>query len=193
MSGRTSVEERSLVDTGEATAWKAARDRLGTPERDRTYWLTTLLPDRRPHVRPLLGLWLDDAFYFVTGERTRKGMNLAADPRCAIATSSQELPALDVVLEGEARKVTDEAVVRRVAEAYGSAMHWPLEVRDAVVYGPNAPTAGPPPYAVWELRPTVVVGLPGIAGTAEGEGPAGAFSPTRWRFEAAGARDDDRT
>jgi hypothetical protein len=31
-------------------------------------------------VRPLLGLCLDDAFYFVTRERTRKGMNLAGTP-----------------------------------------------------------------------------------------------------------------
>jgi hypothetical protein len=41
-------------------------------------------------------------------------MNLAADSRCAIAASSQGLPALDIVLEGAARKMTDEAVVRRV-------------------------------------------------------------------------------
>jgi hypothetical protein len=40
-------------------------------------------------------------------------------------------------------------------------MGWPLEVRDGV-FGPNAPTAGPPPYAVYELRPTTVFGLPGI-------------------------------
>jgi hypothetical protein len=39
-----------------------------------------LRPYGRPHVRTLLGLWLDDAFYFVTGERTRKGMNLAGAP-----------------------------------------------------------------------------------------------------------------
>jgi hypothetical protein len=26
------------------------------------------------------------------------------------------------------------------------------------------------------------LGLPGIAGTEEGQGPAGSFSPTRWRF-----------
>ena len=194
MSVRSVVEERALVDGGETTAWGAARDRLATPERDRTYWLSTLLPDGRPHVRPLLGLWLDDAFYFVTGERTRKGLNLAADPRCAVAASSQELPALDVVLEGEARKVTDETVVRRVADAYGSAMGWPFEVRDGLVHGPNAPTAGPPPFVVWELRPAAVVGLPGIAGTdSEGRGRAGSFAPTRWRFEAAGRRDNDRT
>jgi hypothetical protein len=50
------------------------------------------------------------------------------------------------------------------------------------VFGPNAPTAGSPPYAVFQLTPTTVFGLPGIAGTEGGEGVAGSFSPTRWRF-----------
>jgi hypothetical protein len=62
-------------------------------------------------------------------------------------------------------------------------MGWPLEVRDGAVYGPNAPTAGPPPYAVYELVPEKVIGLPGIAGTDEsGVGRQGSFTPTRWRF-----------
>ena len=68
----------------------------------------------------------------------------------------------------------------------------PLEVRDGSVFGPNAPTARPPPYAVYALMPTTVFGLPGIAGTEEGIGTAGAFSPTRWRFLAA-ARDRKRS
>ena len=38
------------------------------------------------------------------------------------------------------------------------------------------------PYAVFELTPTTVFGLPGIAGTDGGEGAAGSFTPTRWRF-----------
>jgi hypothetical protein len=37
---------------------------------------------------------------------------------------------------------------------------------------------------VFELTPTTVLGLPGIAGTEEGEGAAGSFSLTRWRFRA---------
>jgi len=131
---------------------------------------------------PILGLWLDDAFYFVTGETTRKGKNLAGDPRCVIAASSTALPSLDVVLEGEARKVTAEATLQRLADAYASSMDWPLEVRDGSVIGPNAPTAGPPPYAVYELTPTTVFGLPGVAGTEQGVESAGAFVPTRWRF-----------
>ena len=45
-----------------------------------------------------------------------------------------------------------------------------------------AGSAGPPPYAVYELTRTTIFGLPGIAGTEEGVGSTGAFSPTRWRF-----------
>ncbi len=183
MGERTPLAEQPLVaDGGAATPWPEARERIETPERDRTYWLATVRPDGRPHVRPILGLWLDGAFYFITAETSRKGKNLAADPRSVLTASSRALPALDVIAEGDARKVTDEARVQRVADAYTSTLHWPLTVRDGVVFGPNAPTAGPPPYAVFELTPTTVFGLPGIAGTEEGEGKAGSFSPTRWRF-----------
>ncbi len=99
-----------------------------------------------------------------------------------MTASSTALPALDVIVEGDAQKVTDEAELQRVVDAYTSKLHWPITVRDGAVFGPNAPTAGPPPYAVFELTPTTVFGLPGIAGTEEGEGTAGSFSPTRWRF-----------
>jgi nitroimidazol reductase NimA-like FMN-containing flavoprotein (pyridoxamine 5'-phosphate oxidase superfamily) len=182
MTERTPVVEQPLIEEATATPWAAARERLANPEPGRTYWLATVRPDGRPHVRPLLGLWLDDAFYFITGETTRKGKNLASDPRCVITASSTALPALDVILEGDARKVIDDATLQRVADAYGATMDWPLEVHDGSVVGPNAPTAGPPPYAVYELTPTTVYGLPGITGTEEGVGSAGAFSPTRWRF-----------
>jgi Pyridoxamine 5'-phosphate oxidase len=178
---RMPVAAQPLTDEA-PTPWADARQRLENPERGRTYWLATVSRDGRPHVRPLLGLWLDGAFYFITGETTRKGQNLSRDPRCVITASSTALPALDLILEGDARKVTDDATLQRVADAYGATMDWPLEVRDGRVAGPNAPTAGPPPYAVYELTPTAVFGLPGIAGTEEGVGSAGAFSPTRWRF-----------
>ena len=185
MTERTAVAEQPLTDEAMATPWTEARERLERPEPGRTYWLATVHPDGRPHVMPLLGLWLDGAFYFITGEATRKGKNLAGDPRCVITASSTTLPALDLILEGDARKVADEAQLQRVAEAYSSTMGWPLEVRDGAVFGPNAPTAGPPPYAVYELAPTTVFGLPGLAGTEQGIGSAGAFSPTRWRFQVA--------
>ncbi len=67
--------------------------------RDRTYWLATLCPVDRHHVMPLLGLWLDDAFFFITGEATGKGKNLAGDPRRVITLSSTTLPALNRILK----------------------------------------------------------------------------------------------
>jgi nitroimidazol reductase NimA-like FMN-containing flavoprotein (pyridoxamine 5'-phosphate oxidase superfamily) len=184
MGDRVPVAEEPLVTGAPATPWAHADERLSTPERERNYWLATIRPDGRPHVMPILGLWLDDAFHFITGERTRKGKNLAGNPQCVVASSSKKLPALDVIIEGRATRVTDEAKLSRLADAYGSELHWPLEVRDGAVVGDNAPTAGPPPYAVFEVTPTTVFGLPGIAGTEEGtsEGSEGTLTPTRWRF-----------
>ena len=172
MTGRTPVAEQPLIP-GDTTPWATASARLETPEKDRTYWLATVRPDGRPHVRPILGLWLDDAFYFITGETTGKAKNLHANPKCVLPASSLALPALDVIIEGDAVKVTDHHKVQQVVDAYASRLHWPLTVGDGGVFGPNAPTAGPPPHAVFELTPTTVVGLPGIAGTEEGEGAAG--------------------
>lgn len=183
MAESTPVTERPLTAEDATTSWAEARKRLETPERDRTYWLATVRPDGRPHVMPILGLWQDGASYFITGETTRKGRNLAVNPRCVMTVSIQSLPALDVIVEGDAVKVIDETKVRRVADAYATMLHWPLIVQDGRVVGDGAPTAGPPPYAVFELRPTTVFGLPGITGSDEdGAGCEGSISPTRWRF-----------
>ena len=171
---RTASETRPLLpDKGEPTAWEAARERLETAEMYRTYWLTSLHGDGRPHAMPILGLWLEGVFYFLTGEGTRKGANLARDGRCVVTVSITSLPSLDISAEGVATKVTDEATLRRVVDAYGEQLHWPLTLGESRVDGPNAPTAGPPPYAVWAFRPETVFGLPGVAGTNEqGEGQA---------------------
>jgi pyridoxine/pyridoxamine 5'-phosphate oxidase len=107
---RTPVAEQPLTDGAKTTRWAEARQRLENPERGRTYRLATVHPDGRPHVMPLLGLWLNGAFSFVSGESTRKGKNLAGDARCVITTSSTALPALDIIIEGDARKVTDDGL-----------------------------------------------------------------------------------
>src|SRR5207249_364220 len=107
--------------------------------------------------------------------------NLAADPRCVLTFSSTSVPSLDVSVEGDTHKMTDQRTVQAVADAYGSKMSCQLTVRDGVVFGDNAPTAGPPPYAVFELTPRTVFGLPGLTGMeqAPSEGP---FIPTGWDF-----------
>ncbi len=62
------VSEQPLIPDATATPWSKALERLENPEKYRTYWLATVRPDGRPHVVPLLGLWLDGRFYFLTGE-----------------------------------------------------------------------------------------------------------------------------
>jgi nitroimidazol reductase NimA-like FMN-containing flavoprotein (pyridoxamine 5'-phosphate oxidase superfamily) len=86
----------------------------------RTFWLATIyggLPsgEGRPHVMPVWGVWLDDAFFFSTGRQSRKGQNLAANPACTIANDDG---AEAVVVEGQAAQIEDAAVLERVATAY---------------------------------------------------------------------------
>ena len=180
MTVKTPVDAWALTDRG-AAPWASAEERLDNPERPRTYWLATVNGDGRPHVMPIIGMWMEGAFYLVSGERTRKGRNLAREPRCTVVTGSTTLPSLDLIIDGVASMVTDDATLRRVTEAYRSRMEWPLEVRDGRVHGPNAPTAGPPPYAVWRITPSSVIGLPGMQGM-ERFAPDDLPRPTRWDF-----------
>ena len=157
----------SNADHSTPTAWAKARECL---EEGQWYWLATVRPDGRPHVRPVLAVWLDGALYFSTGGTTRKGKILAGKSDCVITTASE---AIHLVVEGKAAKVNDEGKLQRVADVYASKYGWHVTVSNGVFYADyGAPTAGPPPYEVYEVTPTTVFGF----GTDE------TFSPTRWRF-----------
>jgi nitroimidazol reductase NimA-like FMN-containing flavoprotein (pyridoxamine 5'-phosphate oxidase superfamily) len=82
----------------------------------RTFWLATIHAGHgRPHVMPVWGVWLDDAFFFSTGRKSRKGQNLAANPACTIANDDGEEA---VVVEGLAIQVEDATALERIATAY---------------------------------------------------------------------------
>lgn len=143
----------------------------GGPDRH-TCWLATIDPDGSPHVTGIGTLWLDDSFWFETGEGTRKGRNLARDPRCTLSVALHEF---DLVVEGEARKITDPPTVARLASMW-AAEGWPARVDDtgtALTAEFSAPSAGRPPWHVYRLHIRSATAL----GTVE---PYGA---TRWRFE----------
>jgi hypothetical protein len=127
---------------------------------------------------PIIAFWIDGAFHFLAGPNTRKARNLAADERCVIGTANLTMPSMDLIVEGRARRVTDEATVRRLAQEFGGE-GWPLEVRGSDLYGPHGPTAGPPPYAIYRLEPTTVFGLPGMHGMFDDDRH---HQPTRWTF-----------
>jgi nitroimidazol reductase NimA-like FMN-containing flavoprotein (pyridoxamine 5'-phosphate oxidase superfamily) len=156
----------SSIDHPAPAAWAEARQLLAEGE---WYWLATTRPDGRPHVMPLLAVWMDNALYFVAGAMTRKARNLAENSHCVIAVATEDA---HLVVEGKAKKVTDEALLHHVAGVYASKYEWPVTVREGAFYGDGAPTAGPAPYEVYEVKPIVVFGF----GTDE------KFSPTRWRF-----------
>jgi hypothetical protein len=133
-----------------------------------TCWLTTVRPDGRPHVMPLGALWLEGAFHFTTGPDTRKGRNLAHDPHCVITVALQEF---DLVVEGRAERVTGDRL-DRVAKAYAG-QGWEASVRDDALYAEySAPSAGPPPWYVYEVVADKVFAL----------GTSAPFGATRWSF-----------
>jgi nitroimidazol reductase NimA-like FMN-containing flavoprotein (pyridoxamine 5'-phosphate oxidase superfamily) len=82
----------------------------------RTFWLATIhAAHGHPHVMPVWGVWLDDAFSFSTGRKSRKGQNLAANPACTITNDDG---AEAVIIEGQAAEVNDPAQLDRIAAAY---------------------------------------------------------------------------
>ncbi len=111
------VTELSAFSSPNATPtnWSRARDELMGAE---VYWLSTVRPDGRPHVTPLLGVWLEGALYFCTGPNEREAKNLQANRRCVLTTGQGTLEGLDLVIEGTADGVNDHAELGRVANTY---------------------------------------------------------------------------
>jgi pyridoxamine 5'-phosphate oxidase-like protein len=138
----------------------------------RTTWLSTVNENGSPHMTAVGAMWMDGTFWFQTGAGTRKGRNVARDPRCALAVSVRDA---DVVLEGEAARVTEPGALARIAQAWAD-NGWPAEPDEtgSGIRAPfNAPSQGPPPWNVYriELRSAIV---------ALGVDPGGL---TRFRFD----------
>lgn len=82
----------------------------------RTFWLATIYAAHdRPHVMPVWGVWLEDAFFFSTGRKSRKGQNLAANSACTVPNDDGEEA---VIIEGQAKQVDDPAALEGMAAAY---------------------------------------------------------------------------
>jgi general stress protein 26 len=151
--------------------WSRVLEALEATEPQARAFLATTRPDGRPHVAGIGALWDGGKAYFVSGAGTRKSRNVVENAHCAIAMA---LTGIDVVIEGVAERVTDDETLQRLAKRYGD-QGWPARVEDgAFTYDYSAPSAGPPPWDLYEVTPTTVFAV--LA--AE---PGGA---TRWRFDA---------
>src|SRR5947208_16870742 len=82
----------------EPVDWQRVSDTLAAAE---LYWLTTVRKDGRPHITPLVGAWVDDAFVFCTGPEEQKAQTLAHSTAVTVTTGvNTRKEGLDVVVEG---------------------------------------------------------------------------------------------
>ena len=75
-----------------------------------SWFLTTASTDGQPHAAGIGALWFDDKLWIVSGPKTKKSRNMAANPRVVLSVS---LKGLDLVVEGTAARVTDAKTLER--------------------------------------------------------------------------------
>jgi general stress protein 26 len=136
-----------------SVSWDWAQERLTNSH---NYLITTVRPDGRPHSMVIWGIWLDNAFYFSTGEATQKAKNLASNSNCTVCNENIEE---SVIVEGEAHTIEVEDVPEAAFEQYFKKYGWKLD-----------PKMGP----IFKVTPRKVIAMP------EKLFPKGA---TRWLFK----------
>ena len=162
----TEIDGRFSDPGASATTWDAARGALESAELS---WITTVRADGRPHVTPLVAVWLDGALHFTTGAEEQKAVNLRTNPHVILTTGCNDWDrGLDVVVEGDAVRVTDDAALRRLAAAWTTKWdgRWHYDARDGAFHDEGGGEA-----LVFSVAPTKVL--------AFGKGD---FSHTRHRF-----------
>lgn len=163
----TELDARYSSEGATARSWAEVAALLGAAP---LYWLSTVRPDGRPHVTPLIGIWSQGALHFCTGPAERKAGNLAANPEVVLTTGVNALDSgVDVMVEGRADRVTDHGrltVLAREWEAkYGA--DWHFDVADGGFVQPEAGHAH-----VFAVYPRTVFGF----------GKGEPYSQTRYRF-----------
>jgi len=160
------LDTRFSEDEATALPWPEARRLL---ERAELSWLSTVRRDGRPHVTPVLTVVVDGTVRFCTGAGEQKARNLADHPEVAVTTGVNVLQGdIDVVVEGTAQRVVDEAVLLRIADAYEAKYgpRWRFDVAEAAFRDDGGNVV-----LVFEVVPRVAFGF--------AKGP---YGQTRWRF-----------
>jgi nitroimidazol reductase NimA-like FMN-containing flavoprotein (pyridoxamine 5'-phosphate oxidase superfamily) len=133
----TTLDQRYSDPDAVAAGWDETRRALETAE---LFWLSTVRADGRPHATPLVAVWSEGAIHFHTGAEEQKAANLRANPHVVLTTGCNRWDqGLDVVVEGDAVQVTDEDVLRRLAEAWAAKWdgRWRLEACDGGFRNPG--------------------------------------------------------
>jgi general stress protein 26 len=169
----TTLDQRFSDPRASATGWYQTRRVLEEAE---LFWITTVRADGRPHVTPLVAVWLDGALYFCTGESEQKAVNLRGNPHVILTTGCNGWEhGLDVVVEGDAIQVIDDDLLRRLAGAWTAKWdgRWKYRVRGGCFRDSDSDSDSDSeePIPVFTVAPSKVLAF-----------AKGAFSHTRHRF-----------
>ena len=118
-----------------AVNWEETRKVVEAAE---LFWISTVRADGRPHVTPVVAVWVEDAIWFITGVEEQKFANLRANSHVVLTTGCNRWESgMDVVVEGDAARVTDDAVLSRVAVAFATKWdgRWQFTARDGCFRG----------------------------------------------------------
>jgi general stress protein 26 len=128
---------------------------VGVLESSEMFWLSTVRRDGRPHVAPLPAMWLNGRLHFCTGANEQKAKNIEANAYCVLTTGTNSYRSgLDVVVEGTAAIVRDNAELGRLASMWKDKIDWVFEVGDGVFL--NTEAAGHPAL-VFAVTPTKIL------------------------------------
>ena len=162
----TETDTRFSEPGAAATGWDETRRALETAQ---LFWISTTRADGRPHVTPLVAVWLDGAIHFSTGPGEQKAANLRANPHVVLTTGCSSWDSgLDIMVEGTAVRVTDDDLLGRLAAAWAAKWdgRWEFRPRDGAFHHPDGGEA-----LVFTVRPDKVLAF-----------TKGSFSQTCHRF-----------
>jgi nitroimidazol reductase NimA-like FMN-containing flavoprotein (pyridoxamine 5'-phosphate oxidase superfamily) len=169
----TELDTRFSDQNAVATDWEETRRALADAE---LFWITTVRVDGRPHVTPLVAVWVGDAIYFATGAGEQKAVNLRTNQNVILTTGCNAWEqGLDVVVEGEAVQVIDEGVLAKLAEAWTT--RWDGRWRYEVHHGSFRHEGGSDAVIVFAVKPAKVLAF-----------AKGTFGQTRHRFPVPARR-----
>ncbi len=113
----TKMDTRYSEPDGVVTPWEQTRRVLETAE---LFWLSTVRADGRPHVTPVVAVWHDGAIHFSTADTEQKAVNLRGNPHVILTTGCNRWEeGLDVVVEGDAVRITDHDSARTLSLGVG--------------------------------------------------------------------------
>src|ERR671918_1811765 len=154
MTPETTLDPRFSSEDAKPTEWSAARDQLRGAK---SYQLTTIRADGRPHQTTIAGVWVDDVFSFSTSSGEQKAHNLKAGNRHVIVTAGDSgWEGMDVILEGEALEVTDADRLGRLVDAYRTKYDDWFQFR--LVDGEFTAPGAIGPALVYDVRPRKAFG-----------------------------------